>query len=246
MALRLQDKIAVITGGASGIGLAIAEAFIRDGAKVVIGDISARVHDVAKALGPNTSSFVVDVTKSDQVADLLRHAVLTFGGLDILCNNAGLDGVQASIVDYDEDEFDHVVAVNLKGPFLGMKHAIPLLRQRGGGAIINTASIAGSVVMPKMPAYCAAKAGIMQLTKVAAEESARDNIRVNSICPGVIRTQMVNGLPPEFIEGLERATPAGRIAEPYEVANLAIFLASDESPFLTGVSINIDGGFTLL
>ncbi|QUT06861.1 SDR family oxidoreductase [Sphingobium phenoxybenzoativorans] len=246
MAQRLEGKVAVVTGGASGIGFAIAEAFLREGSRVVIGDITPRVHDVVKGLGPSASGFLVDVTKSVQVADLLQHAVSTFGGLDILCNNAGLDGVQTSLVDYNELEFDHVVAVNLKGPFLGMKHAIPLLRQRGGGAIVNTASIAGSVVMPNMPAYCAAKAGVMQLTKVAAVESARDNIRVNSICPGVIRTQMVEGLPPEFIAGLEKSTPAGRIADPKEVANLAVFLASAESPFLTGVSINIDGGFTLL
>lgn len=245
MAGRLDGKVAVVTGGASGIGRAMVEAFVREGAKVVIGDLSGRQDQTAREIGPATTGFAVDVSKSDQVAALLAHAVATFGGLHILCNNAGFDGAQAPLADYDEDEFDRVLAVNLRGAFLGMKHAIPLMRAQGG-AIINTASIAGSVVMPAMPAYCAAKAGVMQLTKVAAAETARDGIRVNTICPGVIRTQMVAELPPEFIAGLENATPAGRIADPSEVANLAVFLASDESPFLTGVSINIDGGFTLL
>lgn len=245
MAGRLSGKVAVVTGGASGIGLAIAEAFLREGARVVIGDLSPNAQAVARELGSNVSAVTADVSRSDDVAALLDHAVRTFGGLDILCNNAGLDGPQASIEHYDVAEFDRVLAVNLRGVFLGIKHAIPLLRARGG-AIINTASIAGSVVMPGMPAYCAAKAGVMQLTKVAAVEVARDGIRVNTICPGVIRTQMVAELPQDFIAGLENATPAGRIAEPGEVANLAVFLASDESPFLTGVSVNIDGGFTLL
>lgn len=245
MARRLENKVAVVTGGASGIGRSMAEVFLREGAKVVIGDSSSRLPDVVRELGLNASGFVADVRNPDQVAQLIDHAVSTFGGLDILCNNAGIDGDQALLVDYDPDEFDRVVAVNLKGPFLGMKYAIPHMRGKGG-SIINVASIAGVVVMPQMPAYCAAKAGVMQLTKVAAVENARANIRVNCIAPGVIRTQMVENLPPEFIAGLEASTPVGRIADPDEVANLAVFLASDESPFLTGVSISIDGGFTLL
>lgn len=245
MTNRLQDKVAVVTGGASGIGRAIAEAYLREGAKIVVGDRSPDLPTVVHELGANASGFRVDVSNSGEVAKLIDHAVSTFGGLDILCNNAGVDGAQALLVDYDPEEFDRVVAINLKGPFLGMKHAIPYMREKGG-AIINVASIAGVVVMPQMPAYCAAKAGLMQLTKAAAVENARDNIRVNCIAPGVIRTQMVANLPPEFIAGLEASTPAGRIADPKEVANLAVFLASDESPFLTGVSVNIDGGFTLL
>lgn len=245
MAGRLAGKVAAVTGGASGIGRAIVEAFLREGASVVIGDVNPLTQDVAAELGPAVSALRTDVARSDDVAALLAHAVSTFGGLHILCNNAGLDGAQASIEHYPENEFDRVLAVNLRGVFLGIKHAIPLMRDTGG-AIINTASIAGSVVMPDMPAYCAAKAGVMQLTKVAAVEVARDGIRVNTICPGVVRTPMVADLPPAFIAGLESATPAGRIADPVEVANLAVFLASDEAPFLTGVSVNIDGGFTLL
>ena len=132
MAGRLDGKVAVVTGGASGIGRAIVDAFLAQGAQVVVADISGDQEAVAKALGPNASAFQVDVTSSAAVKGMLDHAVSTFGQLDILCNNAGLDGALGQIVDYDEDEFDRVVAVNLKGVFLGIRHAIPLMRERGG------------------------------------------------------------------------------------------------------------------
>lgn len=242
---RLDGKIAVVTGAASGIGRDIARSFLAQGARVVIADISDQAEVAAAELGNNAIGFRVDVSRSNEVEAMLDFAVSRFGRLDILCNNAGFDGALAPVAEYDVDEFDRVVAVNLRGVFLGIRHAIPRIKGHPG-AIINTSSIAGSVVMPNMPAYCAAKAGVMQLTKVAAVECAPMGIQVNAICPGVIRTQMVAGLPHEFIEGLERATPAGRIAEPWEVANLAVFLASGEAPYLTGCSIAIDGGFTLL
>lgn len=245
MSSRLSGKVAVVTGGASGIGHAFAEAFLAEGAKVVIGDRSHNLSTVVSKLGDNAAGLEVDVTNPVQASGLIDFAIARFGKLDILCNNAGVDGAQVPLVDYEPAEFDRVVAVNLKGVFLGMKYAIPHMRERGG-SIINVASIAGSVVMPQMVAYCAAKAGVMQLTKVAAVEHAREKIRVNCIAPGVIRTKMLADLPPEFVAGLENTTPVGRIAEPWEVANLALFLAADESPFLTGVTINIDGGFTLL
>ncbi|MBL0116817.1 MAG: SDR family oxidoreductase [Sphingomonadales bacterium] len=245
MMKRLDGKVAVITGGASGIGKEIARSFVQNGAKVVIADISALDGADAEEFGENALGFHTDVSQSKDVKAVLDYAVASFGKLDILCNNAGLDGVQAPLAEYDEAEFDRVLAVNLRGVFLGMRYAIPLMRE-SGGAIVNTSSIAGSVVMPNMVAYCAAKAGVMQITKVAAVECAPLGIQVNAICPGVIRTPMVAQLPAPFIAELERATPAGRIAEPWEVANLAVFLASRESPYLTGCSINIDGGFTLL
>lgn len=242
---RLEGKVAVITGAGSGIGREMARVFVEQGAKVVIGDISGDEVAAAAELGDAAKGFRVDVSHSDDVRAMLDFALTSFGRLDILCNNAGVDGALAPIADYDETEFDRVLAVNLRGVFLGIRHAIPRMRGQGG-AIVNTASIAGSVVMPNMPAYCAAKAGVMQLTKVAAVECAPLGIQVNTICPGVIQTQMVANLPGSFIANLEKATPAGRIAEPREVANLAVFLASGESPYLTGCSINIDGGFTLL
>lgn len=242
---RLRGKVAVVTGGASGIGRAIVEAFIEQGARVVIADLGHRAQDASAELGSTTLGVSADVSVSSDVHAMLQAAIDRFGQIDILCNNAGLDGEQTSIEDYDEMEFDRVVAVNLRGTFLGIKHVIPHLKERGG-AIINTASIAGSVVMPNMPAYCAAKAGVMQLTKVAAVECAPYGIQVNTICPGVIRTAMLEALPADFIRGLEQATPMGRIADPGEVGRMAVFLASGESAFLTGCSINIDGGFTLL
>lgn len=242
---RLEGKVAVITGAASGIGREMASVFVEQGANVVIADISDAANAAAAELGDAALGFRADVSNSSDVAAMLDFAVSRFGRLDILCNNAGVDGALAPIADYDEDEFDRVVAVNLRGVFLGIRHAIPRMSAQGG-AIVNTASIAGSVVMPGMPAYCAAKAGVMQLTKVAAVECAPLKIQVNTICPGVIQTQMVANLPGEFIRNLEQATPAGRIAKPREVANLALFLASGEAPYLTGCSINIDGGFTLL
>ncbi|QUT05506.1 SDR family oxidoreductase [Sphingobium phenoxybenzoativorans] len=245
MAGRLETKVAVITGGASGIGKIMAQSFIEEGARVIIADISGREEEAAAQLGSSARSFSADVSRSDDVKAMLDYAVASFGKLDILCNNAGLDGAQAPLADYDEEEFDRVIAVNLRGVFLGMRHAIPLMRANGG-AIVNTASIAGSVVMPQMPAYCAAKAGVMQITKVAAVECAPFGIQVNTICPGVIQTPMVAELPRAFIADLEKATPAGRIAQPQEIANLALFLSSGEAPFLTGCSINIDGGYTLL
>ncbi len=242
---RLEGKVAVITGAASGIGREMASVFVEQGANVVIADISDAANASAAELGDAALGFRADVSNSRDVAAMLDFAVSRFGRLDILCNNAGVDGALAPIADYDEDEFDRVVAVNLRGVFLGIRHAIPRMSAEGG-AIVNTASIAGSVVMPGMPAYCAAKAGVMQLTKVAAVECAPLRIQVNTICPGVIQTKMVANLPGEFIHNLEQATPAGRIAKPREVANLALFLASGEAPYLTGCSINIDGGFTLL
>ena len=245
MSSRLDGKVAIVTGGASGIGHAFAEVFLAEGAKVVIGDRSHNLSAVVSELGDNAAGFEVDVSDPGQTSALIDFAIARFGKLDILCNNAGVDGAQLPLVDYDPAEFDRVVAVNLKGVFLGMKYAIPYMRERGG-SIINVASIAGSVVMPQMAAYCAAKAGVMQLTKVAAVEHARENIRANCIAPRVIRTKMLANLPSEFVAGLENTTPVGRIAEPAEVANLALFLAADESPFVTGVTINIDGGFTLL
>ncbi|QKR98348.1 SDR family oxidoreductase [Sphingomonas sp. CL5.1] len=242
---RLRDKVAIVTGGASGIGHATVQAFLAQGAKVVVADLSRDLEAVIGTLGASAAGIRTDVSDPGQAAAMIEFAIERFGRLDVLCNNAGIDGAQKPLVDYDPAEFDRVLAVNLRGVFLGIKYATPHLAERGG-AIINVASIAGSVVMPQMAAYCASKAGVMQLTKVAAVENARSNVRVNCIAPGVIRTQMVADLPPEFIAGLEAATPVGRIADPAEVANLAVFLASDESPFLTGMTINIDGGFTLL
>lgn len=176
---------------------------------------------------------------------MVDAAVDRFGRIDILCNNAGMAGPIAPTAECDDTAFDRVVAVNLRGVFLGMKHAIPHILAVGGGAIVNISSIASSVAFPGLPAYAASKAGVSMLTKTAAAEYAARGIRVNAILPGVFDTGMTQNLPAAYIAGAARATPMGRIGEADEVARLALFLASDEARFMTGALVTVDGGYTL-
>jgi len=243
---RLRGKVALVTGTGSGIGSAIAERFIAEGAKVVAVDISGNQNAVAKTLGPNCVPFQADVSKSTDVQSMLAAAVSKFGGLHILCNNAAIEGHMAPVGEYPEDEWDKVIAINLRSVFLGMRYGIPLMLKSGGGSIVNTASMAAMVAFPTMAAYCAAKGGVKQLTKTAAVEYADKGIRANAICPGTINTAITKALPPEYIKAIINANPVKRIAEPVEVAHLAVFLASDESSFITGTEITIDGGYTAL
>jgi NAD(P)-dependent dehydrogenase (short-subunit alcohol dehydrogenase family) len=243
---RLAGKVAVVTGAGSGLGAAIVETFVREGAKVVAADISGHQDKVAENVGGDCLPLRTDVTSTSDVKAMLDRAVSEFGRLDILCNNAGIDGHVALTGDYPVEEFDKVWAVNGRGVFLGMTHAIPLLLATGGGSIVNTASMASSVAFPGMPAYCASKGAVEMLTKTAAAEYAGQGIRVNAICPGPIRTGITDSLPPDLIAGVVKATPIGRYGTPAEVANLALFLASDESSFITGEAILIDGGYTTL
>ncbi|AEH09351.1 MULTISPECIES: SDR family NAD(P)-dependent oxidoreductase [Protofrankia] len=246
MAGRLEGKVAVVTGAGSGIGTGIAEEFVKEGARVVAVDISGQQEEIAKRLGSDCYAVHADVSRGADVRSMLDAAVSHFGKLDVLCNNAGIDGAVAHTGEYPEEEFDRVFGVNGRGVFLGMRYAIPKLLENGGGTIVNTASMAAMVAFPGMPAYCAAKGAVAMLTKTAAAEYASRNIRVNAICPGPIRTQITDSLPPELIEGVVRATPLGRYGTPTEVGRLAVFLASDESSFITGDTILIDGGYTTL
>lgn len=243
---RLQGKVAVITGAGSGIGASTAERFHQEGARIVAVDISGRQAALAERLGPDCVAFQADVSKSTEVQAMLAEAMSRFGRLDILMNNAGVGGSHWPIVDYPEDEFDRVMSINCKSVFLGMKYAIPLLLQSGGGSIINTASMSSFVAFPQMSAYCASKGAVLMLTKTAAMEYARQGIRINAICPGPILTDMIAHLPPEAHERAIEANPMGRLADPREVANLALFLASGESSFITGTQVMIDGGLTAL
>jgi len=243
---RLRGKVALVTGTGSGIGKAIAELFIAEGAKVVAVDISGNENAVAAKLGPNCIPFHADVSKSADVQAMLAAAVSKFGGLHVLCNNAAIEGHMAPVGEYPEDEWEKVMAINLRSVFLGMRYGIPLMLKAGGGSIVNTASMAAMVAFPNMAAYCAAKGGVKQLTKTAAVEYAAQGIRANAICPGTIKTAITAALPPEYIEAIIAANPVKRIAEPVEVAQLAVFLASDESSFITGTEITIDGGYTAI
>jgi len=246
MAGRLEGKVAVVTGAGSGIGEAIAERFCREGAHVVVADISGRQNDTAKRLGANCRPVQVDVSKGAEVRSMMELTRSTFGRLDILCNNAGIDGKMAPTGEYNEEDFDHVWAVNGRSVFLGMRYAIPMMLATGGGSIVNTTSIASIVAFPTMVGYCAAKGAALQMTRTAAAEYAAQGIRVNAMLPGPVLTGITRHMPADYIEAVKNAVPQRRMADPSELANLALFLASDESSFITGAAVTIDGGYTIL
>jgi NAD(P)-dependent dehydrogenase (short-subunit alcohol dehydrogenase family) len=246
MAGRLEGKVAVVTGAGSGIGEAIAERFCKEGARVVAADISGRQNEAAKRIGPNCRAVQADVSKSADVQAMLKTAQSAFGRLDILCNNAGIDGAMAKTGEYSEEDFDQVWAINGRSIFLGMRYAIPMMLATGGGSIVNTTSIASIVAFPTMIAYCAAKGAGLQMTRTAAAEYAALGIRVNAILPGPVASGITRHMPAEYVEAVKNATPQRRIADPSELANLALFLASDEASFITGAAMIADGGYTLL
>ncbi len=246
MSGRLEGRVAVVTGAGAGLGKSIVERFVREGARVVAADISGLQNEVAAAAGPNCVPFQVDVSISADVKAMLDLAVSRFGGLHVLCNNAGIQGGMAPTAEYDDEVFDRVMAVNARGVYLGMRHAIPIMLAGGGGSIVNTASMAAVVAFPQMVGYCGSKGAVRMMTKTTAVEYADKGIRVNCFCPGSIDTNMVAGMPKDYIEAVIAANPVKRIGHPGEIADLALFLASDESSFITGTEILIDGGYTAL
>ncbi len=249
---RLKDKVAIITGGALGIGLASVKLFLEEGAKVLLVDYSQDGIDKAKqALGnQNIEYFLANVTDSQQVQAFTEFAVQTFGKIDVVFCNAGVGGHQHYFWEYPDNYFDQVIDVNLKGVFYTMKYATPHLIKNGSGSIIITSSVAGLIGMPKGIAYSATKHACIGLAKTAALELAKLGIRVNTIHPCWIETAMVSGLekvinPNDTAAArvkLENSVPMKRYGQPEEVANLALFLASDESRFITGSEHKIDGG----
>lgn len=243
---KLDSKVAVVTGAGSGIGVAIAEALHREGAQVVVADVSGHQEDTAKRLGDGCVAVHADVSRGEDVRSMLETARSNFGRLDILCNNAGIEGELVPLGDSTEENYDRVMGTNARGVFLGMRYAIPIMVAAGGGSIINTASIAGSVAFPTMSAYCASKGAIVMLTKTAAVEYGSTGVRINAVCPGVTQTAMVDRLPEPLIEGAKALIPMGRNGGPEEMATAAAFLASDDASYITGTTITVDGGYTAM
>lgn len=247
---RLDGKVAVITGAASGMGRATALRFAREGAKVLLADVDtdggASALDAITGAGGDAAFLRVDVSRSADVQEMIRVAVQELGGLDVLFNNAGIEGQSSWLADCTEENWDRVLAINLKGVFLGMKYALPHMAAQGHGSIINTASVAGLVGWRAGGAYSASKAGVANLTRTAALEYARYNVRVNAICPGVIHTPMLERINPnpEMMQRLITMQPMPRLGTPDDIANMALFLASDESTFVTGAMLPVDGGYT--
>lgn len=243
-----QDKVAVITGGCFGIGKATALAFAQRGAKVVLVDwlaAPATVNEIES--GGGTVHFIkCDVSNSQNVSETINEVIKLFGRIDFAVNNAGIEGDTAPTHECTEENWDKTINVNLKGVWLCMKHEITFMLRQGKGAIVNTASVAGLIGFPGLPAYVASKHGILGLTKTAALENAKKGIRVNAVSPGVIKTAMVDrvtGQDKTVEKQYEDMEPVGRMGQPEEVAEAIVWLCSDSASFITGHALAVDGGW---
>jgi len=245
----MAGRVAIVTGGATGIGRASVVAFARRGAQVVVADVNddagAETVKLAESEGTDATFVHTDVTDSSSVAAMVDTAITAFGRLDFAHNNAGMSGVAAGVVDCTEELWNRTLALNLTGVWLCMKHEIPRMLASGGGAIVNTSSGAGLVGFAALPAYVASKHGVIGLTKSAALEFVRAGIRVNAICPGTTRTPMIEayiGDDPNIEKMMTMASPLGRMAQPEEMAEAAVWLCSDAASFVNGVALPVDAG----
>ncbi len=251
--MKLKDKVAIVTDGAAGIGKAICEVFAENGATVLVSDIDEE--NGVKTLGkvkehsPNSLFIKADVSKEKDMKNLIETAIEKFGKIDIMVNNAGIHHM-GPITELTEDTIDRLMNVNVKGTIWGMKHSIPHMLKNKGGVIINLSSMSGVIGHPNVALYCATKGAILQLTKSVALEYATKGIRVNALCPGTIDTNIPRNLaknsenPDAVIQTFIDAEPMKRLGTPEEIAKGALFLASDDSSFMTGACLMIDGGFT--
>ena len=249
----LEGKVALVTGGGNGIGRETALAFAREGARVAVADYEAEAAretvSLINAVGGQAISLSGDVTVAGQVKAILEGAISAYGRLDCAFNNAGIAGHQVDSTgqlthEWSEASFDRMIEVNLKGVWLCMKHEIPLMRAAGGGAIVNTASIAGLIGLRTSSGYVAAKHGVIGLTKSAAVEYAEERIRVNAVCPGYIVTRMTAPTREQRSEAIIARTPMRRFGEPKEIAETVVWLCSDRASYVTGAAYEVDGGLT--
>jgi NAD(P)-dependent dehydrogenase (short-subunit alcohol dehydrogenase family) len=249
MAAQMQGKVALVTGGGSGIGRAAAIAFARAGARVVIGDVvsdgGGRTVELIKDTGGEALFRQTDVSVAHQVEQLVKAAVETYGGLDCAYNNAGIEGPACGLLEYKEEDWHRVIAVNLTGVYLCLKHEIPAMIARGGGAIVNTSSVMGLVGAASIPAYIASKHGVAGLTREAALEFAKSKIRVNAVCPGAIQTPMIERTLAAGLSEKDLVAPQAipRLGKPEEIAAAVVWLCSDAASFVTGVTMPVDGGW---
>jgi 3-oxoacyl-[acyl-carrier protein] reductase len=252
--MRLNGKVAIITGGAAGIGKATAQVFAREGAKVVICDVSEELGKaVAESLGTESQFNKVDVCNRKEVQEWVEGVIAKYGRIDILVNNAGItrdaqfikmkDG--ELVKQMSEEAFDGVISVNLKGVFNCTQAVTPFMVKQGGGVVLNASSVVGLYGNFGQTNYVATKAGVLGMTKVWARELGKFGIRVNAVCPGFIMTEMVAKMPEEVLANMRGKTPLGRLGEPEDIANTYLWLASDEASYVHGATISVDGGIVL-
>lgn len=243
--MKLQEKVAIVTGASSGIGLAIAQLYVKEGAKVVLSDVNEEVGiKTAESLGKNAAFFKCDVSDPKQVDALVDFAIKTFGKLNIMVNNAGI-GCLGGVTDTTSEDWDKVIGINLSGVFYGCRAASRCMKEKDiKGSIINMSSILGTVGMEGAIAYCAAKGGVVQLTHAGALDTAKSGIRINAIAPGFIETAMTKDfLASEFGDMVRTNTPLGYVGKAEDIASAALYLASDEASYVTGEVLHVDGGW---